>query len=73
MNTKGDLGMKLKTTSRTLSKEARIERAIKIFGSEVVEFTLSVVYLAGAGEAWKLFEGKGMYKHSECVKNIYFE
>lgn len=73
MSTNKGLVKRWSSTSRTLSKEERIERANKIFGSEVVEFTLSVVYLAGSGEAWKLFEERGMYKHSECVKNIYFE
>jgi len=55
------------------NKEARITRAIERFGTEIVEFTLSVVYLANPKGAWSLFREKGMKDHAQCVENIYFE
>ena len=55
------------------NKEARITRAIEKFGYEIVDFTLSVVYLANPKGAWSLFQEKGMKDHAQCVENIYFE
>lgn len=56
-----------------LSKEKKIETAVKIFGSDIVDFVLSIVYLSDPDGAWSLFESQGMHQHSQCVKEIYFE
>ncbi len=55
------------------SKEDKIKTAISKFGSEIVDFVMSIVYLADPDGAWSLFEERGMHNHSECVKDIYFE
>jgi len=64
---------KSKNTTTMPNKEARITRAIEEFGSEIVDFTLSVVYLADPDGAWSLFQERGMMDHAQCVENIYFE
>jgi len=56
-----------------LSKEERIEAAVKIFGSDIVDFVLSIVYLSDPDGAWSLFESQGMHQHSQCIEEIYFE
>jgi hypothetical protein len=56
-----------------LSKEEKIETAVKIFGSDIVDFVLSIVYLSDPDGAWSLFESQGMEEHSQCVEEIYFE
>jgi len=55
------------------NKEERIKEAIENFGSEIVDFVLSVVYLSDPDGAWSLFESQGMEEHSQCVEEIYFE
>lgn len=55
------------------SKENKIKTSISKFGPEVVDFVMSIVYLSDPDGAWSLFKERGMYNHSECVKDIYFE
>jgi hypothetical protein len=56
-----------------LSKEERIKEAVGNFGSEIVDFVLSIVYLSDPDGAWSLFESQGMKEHSQCLEEIYFE
>ena len=56
-----------------LSKEERIKEAVRNFGSEIVDFVLSIVYLSDPDGAWSLFESHGMKEHSQCLEEIYFE
>lgn len=55
------------------NKEKKIEVAVKNFGTEIVDFVLSIVYLSDPDGAWSLFESQGMHQHSQCVEEIYFE
>jgi hypothetical protein len=64
--------MELKLQSMS-NREERIKGAVENFGSEIVDFVLSVVHLSDPDGAWSLFESQGMFSHSQCVEEIYFE
>lgn len=51
----------------------KVQEAIKIYGSDLVEEVQLAVDMGDVDGAWSLFKGMDMDEWAECVEFIYFE
>lgn len=52
---------------------SKVQEAIKIYGSDVVEKVQLVIDISDTDGAWSLFRDMGMDECVECIEFIYFE